>query len=183
MNQLEKSLLKAPIIKRENYNYLIHPLTDGIPYIKPELITEVTDAMANNLPERDSIDSILTIEAMGIPLATALSLKTGIPFTIIRKRAYGLKGEVSVSQTTGYSSANLFINGLTKGDRVVIIDDVVSTGGTLIALVSALKSMEINIVKILIGINKGNLAEIEQKIGMRIHALINIEVNDCVTII
>ena len=114
MNQLEKSFKNAPIVKRENYNYVIHPLTDGIPHITPELLKEVTNAMAKKLP---TCDTILTIEAMGIPLAATLSIKTGIPFTIIRKRSYGLEGEVSVCQTTGYSSANLFINGLKKGDK------------------------------------------------------------------
>ena len=180
MNQLDNSLKTAPIVKRDSYKYVIHPLTDGIPHITPELLNEVTEAMANALP---ACDIILTVEAMGIPLATALSLKTGIPFTIIRKRSYGLSGEVSVRQTTGYSSANLFINGLNKGDRVVIVDDVVSTGGTLVAVVAALKSMGVHVEKILIVINKGNLAQIEQKIGMPIHTLVNIEVNDHVAII
>ena len=136
--------------------------------------------MAKNLP---TCDTILTIEAMGIPLAATLSIKTGIPFTIIRKRSYGLEGEVSVCQTTGYSTANVFINGLKKGDKVVIVDDVVSTGGTLVAVVSALKSMNVLIQKILIMVNKGNLAEIEQKIGMPIHTLVNIEVNDHVILV
>lgn len=179
MKQLEKSLKDAPIVKKGDYNYVIHPLTDGIPHISPELLEEVTDAMAMNFP---ACDNIVTIEAMGIPIAASLSLKTGIPFTIIRKRKYGLLGEVSVRQTTGYSSANLFINGLSKGDRVVIVDDVVSTGGTLIAVVLALKSMGVDIKKIGIAVNKGNIEDIEEKIGMPIHTLVDIDVNDHVTI-
>jgi adenine phosphoribosyltransferase len=180
MNQLKKSLKEAPIVKRDKYSYVIHPLTDGIPNITPKLLNNVIDAMVGQLPP---CDVILTIEAMGIPIATALSLKTGIPFTIIRKRSYGLPGEVPIQQTTGYSSANLFINGLKRGDRVVIVDDVVSTGGTLVAVVKALKLMNVQVKKIIIAINKGNLTDIEQKTGMPIHALVNIEVNDRVTII
>ncbi len=122
------------------------------------------------------------MEAMGIPIATALSLKTGIPFTIIRKRSYGLPGEVSVKQVTGYSSSNLFINGIEKGDEVVIVDDVVSTGGTLVAVVSALKEMGIKIKGIFIAVNKGNLKEIEGKIGMHINTVVDIEVNGKVKI-
>jgi len=179
MKQLEKSLKDAPIIKKGDYNYVIHPLTDGIPNISPELLIEVTNAMAMHFP---ACDNIVTVEAMGIPIAAALSLKTGIPFTIIRKRKYGLPSEVSVRQTTGYSSANLFINGLSKGDRVVIVDDVISTGGTLIAVVLALKSMGVDIKKIGIVINKGNIEDIEQKIGIPIHTLVDIDVNNHVTI-
>ncbi|HDH81604.1 MAG TPA: adenine phosphoribosyltransferase, partial [Thermoplasmatales archaeon] len=101
---------------------------------------------------------------------------------IIRKRSYGLPGEVSVKQVTGYSSSNLFINGIEKGDEVVIVDDVVSTGGTLIAVVSALKEMGVKIKGIFIAVNKGNLKEIEGKIGMHINTVVDIEVNGKVKI-
>jgi adenine phosphoribosyltransferase len=60
----------------------------------------------------NKIDKIVTMEAMGIPLATALSLKLKIPFVIIRKRTYGLPGEIDVEQITGYSKSKLYINGL-----------------------------------------------------------------------
>ena len=49
---------------------------------------------------------------MGIPLATALSIKTGIPFVVVRKRSYGLEGECQVHQQTGYSENELYINGI-----------------------------------------------------------------------
>ena len=64
-----------------------------------------------------------------MPLALMLSLQLGIPFTIIRKREYGLPGEVSIEQVTGYSKSKMYVNGLKKSDRVVIVDDVLSTGG------------------------------------------------------
>ena len=59
---------------------------------------------------------------MGIPLAAALSLKMNIPFIIIRKRSYGLPGEVDVEQITGYSKSKLYINNLKKGDNIIIVD-------------------------------------------------------------
>lgn len=172
MSKIEESLENAPIVKKGDYNYVIHPITDGIPYIEPSLLEEVIERM--DIPK---CDRIVTMEAMGIPIATALSLKTGMPFTIIRKRSYGLEGEVSVNQVTGYSSSNLFINGINKGDEIVIVDDVLSTGGTLIAVVSALKEMGVKIKGIFIAVNKGNLEEIEEKIGMHINTVVDIEVN------
>jgi len=137
------------------------------------------DWIAGKMP---SCNRIVTMEAMGIPIAAALSVKTDIPFTIIRKRSYGLPGEVSVKQVTGYSSSNLFINGIGKGDEIVIVDDVLSTGGTLTAVVSALKSMEVGIKGIFIAVNKGNAGAIQEKIGMNINTLVDIEVNGKVRI-
>jgi len=166
-------LEKSPIINKNGYSYVIHPITDGIPYIEPDLLEEIVDEIAKKMPK---VDKIVTMEAMGIPIATALSLKTGIPFNIIRKRKYGLDGEIEVKQKTGYSESNLYINGLKEGESIIIVDDVVSTGGTLKAVVEALKNF-VNIKGIFIAIGKGNKEEIERQIGMEINTMVNIRVN------
>ncbi len=180
MKELLKSLEQAPIIRKGDYKYVIHPLTDGIPQITSALLQEVTDAIAQDIPD---CTKIVTIEAMGIPIATALSLRTGIPFTIIRKRRYGLPDEREVRQKTGYSETTLYINGLSKDDRVVIVDDVLSTGGTLIAVIDTLKAMNVVVAGIFIVINKGNRAAVERRIGQKIKTLVDITVNDEVTVL
>jgi adenine phosphoribosyltransferase len=180
MEKLIDSLKKAPIVKKGNYNYIVHPITDGIPYIEPSLLNEVVEEIAKRMP---SCRRIVTMEAMGIPIASLLSIKTGVPFTIIRKRKYGLPGEIEVVQKTGYGEAKLYINGIEKGDEIVIVDDVISTGGTLIAVVETLKEMGVVIKGIFIAINKGRKEEIEKKIGMKINTLVNIAVDDEVKIL
>lgn len=125
------------------------------------------------------IDKIVTIEAMGIPLATTLSLNMNIPFTIIRKRKYDFPDEVSVEQATGYSNSKLYINGLKKGDKIVIVDDMLSTGGTLRAVLTALKKMGVVIKGVFIAVNKGNVAkEIMDESNVSITTLVNIDVID-----
>lgn len=163
MSLLKKSIEEAPVIKKGEYNYVVHPLTDGIPEIKPELLNEVVTEMEKHVTANQPIDRIVTVEAMGIPLAAALSLRTGIPFTIIRKREYGLPGEVSVQQVTGYSKSTLFINGVNKGNRIVIVDDVLSTGGTLKAVLQSFKEIGVVVKAVIIAINKGEIAEQIQK--------------------
>lgn len=178
--KLIESLKKAPIIKKNGYRYVVHPITDGIPYIEPDLLNEIVNEILKEMPE---CNRIVTIEAMGIPIATALSMKTNIPFTIIRKRKYGLPLEREIIQKTGYSEKKLYINGLQEGENVIIVDDVLSTGGTLTALVKALKEMGINIRGIFIAINKGDKEKIEKEIGIKIKTIVNIEVNDEIKIL
>ena len=174
---LKASLLESTVVERGDYEYIVNPITDGVPRLDPRVLTEVVDAMAE-IGNFDC-DLILTVEALGIPLATALSLRTGKPFSIVRKKMYGLPGEVNLAQVTGYSKATLFVNGLNPGDRVVIVDDVVSTGGTLWALVDALKKVNVQIVDIIVAIEKTDKkAEIERKIGMQIKTLVKVEVVD-----
>ena len=174
---LKASLLESTVVERGDYEYIVNPITDGVPRLDPRVLTEVVDAMAE-IGNFDC-DLILTVEALGIPLATALSLRTGKPFSIVRKKMYGLPGEVNLAQVTGYSKATLFVNGLNPGDRVLIVDDVVSTGGTLWALVDALKKVNVQIVDIIVAIEKTDKkAEIERKIGMQIKTLVKVEVVD-----
>jgi len=177
LEALKASILDSAVVRRGEYDYMVHPLTDGIPLVEPRILNEVVDAMVE-VGDFDC-DFIVTIEALGIPLATALSLKTGKPFNIVRKKMYGLPGEVNLTQMTGYSKSTLWINGVKAGDRVVIVDDVVSTGGTLWALVEALKKMQVKIVDILVVFEKTDKKhEIERKIGQQIKALVKVEVVD-----
>jgi adenine phosphoribosyltransferase len=75
---------------------------------------------------------------MGIPLAAALCLSSGKPLVIGRKRQYGLPGEVAIDKSTGYSKGEIYLNDIDAGARVLIVDDVVSTGGTLLPILRAL---------------------------------------------
>jgi len=177
LKQLEKSLYEAPIVKKGQYDYVIHPITDGVPYITPELLKEVTDEMKEHIKKCGKFDRIVTMEAMGIPLATSLCLDLGIPFTIIRKRQYGLPGEMSVEQETGYSKSKMYINGLKKGDTVILVDDVLSTGGTLKAVLYVLKEMGVVVKGVFIAVYKGTCREEIVKIyGIPITTIVDIDV-------
>ncbi|MCL7412949.1 MAG: hypoxanthine/guanine phosphoribosyltransferase [ANME-2 cluster archaeon] len=172
---LEESLKAAPIVKRGEYNYFIHPISDGVPYLEPGLLNEVTDRIIEVM--EPDFDKILTIEAMGIHIGTALSLRTGKPLSIIRKRAYGLPSEVKVDQSTGYSKGELFLNGISGDERLVIIDDVISTGGTLKAVWTAVKSVGANIVDTVVVIERGEGALLLQGDGLPVKTLVKIDVD------
>ena len=177
LKHLEKSLYEAPIVKKGEYDYVIHPITDGVPCITPELLREVTDAMKKHIKNCGKFDRIVTMEAMGIPLAASLSLDLGIPFTIIRKRQYGLPGEVSVEQVTGYSKSKMYINGLKKGDTVILVDDVLSTGGTLKAVLYVLKEIGVNVKGVFIAVYKGTCKEqIMKEYNIPITTIVDIDV-------
>ncbi len=137
---LKESVMNAPVVWKEGYPYFVHPLSDGVPRQTSELLSAARDLVAENV-DWDSIDLILGIEAMGIPLAAALCLTSGKPLVIGRKRQYGLPGEVSIDQSTGYSKGEIYLNDIQKGARVLIVDDVVSTGGTLHPILQAVDRM------------------------------------------
>lgn len=175
LEALKASLAESPVVKRGDYDYIVNPITDGIPRVEPQILKEICDAMIE-IGNFDC-DMIMTVEALGLPIATALSLRLGKPFNVVRKRMYGLPGEVNMSRVTGYSKSPLFVNGVKAGDKVVIVDDVVSTGGTLWAISETLNSMGVKVVDIIVVVEKTDRkAEIERKIGMPIKTLVKVEV-------
>jgi len=177
LDRLVESLETCPMVKRGEYNYFIHPITDGVPIVDPALLRDVAAAMVKVM-DLNNVDKIVVVEAMGIHIGSVLSTMTDIPMTVMRKREYKLPFEVPVHQTTGYSKGELYLNGVYKGDRVVIIDDVVSTGGTMKALLKALEIAGADVVDVCIAIQRG-----EPDIGRPYKSLVKIEVDDRVHVI
>jgi adenine phosphoribosyltransferase len=96
----------------------------------------------------------------------------------VRKREYRLPGEIVIDQATGYSNGKLYVNGIGQGDRVVIVDDVISTGGTIRALLPALDRAGAEVVDICFAIQRGS-----PSIGRPYKSLVRIEVMDRVHIV
>jgi adenine phosphoribosyltransferase len=177
LERLRASLAECPVVRFGGYEYFVHPITDGIPLGRPEVLAEVVEEIAR-VGDWDC-DKITTAESMGFPLAAAVSLRVGKPYVFLRKRQYGLPGEVSVAQTTGYGKANLFINNIHAGDRVVFVDDVISTGGTLRAIVQALRGIGARLTDVVIVFEKTREKErFERELGLRIKTLMKVDVVD-----
>lgn len=103
--------------------------------------TELVQSCARALAERLKVtayDVLVTAETKSIPLAYALSLETQKPYVILRKSYKPYMGEAlqaeTLSITTGQPQT-LYLDEkdrqLVKGKRVIIMDDVISTGSTL----------------------------------------------------
>lgn len=175
---LRASLENAAVVDFSGYSYFVHPLTDGIPSIEAALLDEVVEEILE-LVDMRTITRIVTVEAMGIPVATALSLASDVPITVIRKRKYGLPGEVEIGQRTGYSKGSLFVNGIEKGEKVLVLDDVISTGGTLAPVLAALREMRVDVRDVVVLIEKGDgRARVEKETGARVKTLVRVDVRD-----
>jgi adenine phosphoribosyltransferase len=102
-----------------------------------ELVQACASALANRLTPTD-YDLLVTAEAKSIPLAHALSVASGKGYIVLRKTYKPYMGETvqadTLSITTG-KPQTLYLDEKDRnrvaGKRVVLLDDVVSTGSTL----------------------------------------------------
>lgn len=178
--RLVNSLQDAPVVERGDYDYLVHPLTDGVPRVEPGLLEEAAEGLHRLIQpqlEAGPVDLFVTAEAMGLPLVAALAARTGIPYAIARKRPYGLAGEIPLDQITGYSQTRLHLNGVGHGDRVIIIDDLVSTGGTLRALKAGLDQAGAQLLGVVACVSKQlDLEPLAQELGCPVSALATVQI-------
>ncbi len=177
MDQLKASLLEAPIIEKNGYHYFVHPISDGVPKLDPGLLREIVIRIIRKA-ELERVDRIVTPAAMGIHISTAVSLMTDIPLTVIRKREYGLEGEVAIAQQTGYSENQMYINDVHEGERVLVLDDVLSTGGTLASVLEALDEIGAEVVDAVAVIKKVGGENKVEDAGYHVKTLINVDVVD-----
>lgn len=102
-----------------------------------ELVQACAKALAEKLTGVE-YDVLVTAEAKSIPIAYALAVETEKPYVVLRKTYKPYMGDSiqceTLSITTG-KPQTLFLDekdrNLVNGKRVVIVDDVISTGSTL----------------------------------------------------
>jgi len=101
-----------------------------------ELIQASAKALVPLLPANGEV--LVAAEAKSIPLAHALSVESGLPYVVLRKSYKSYMGDAlsaeTLSITTG-TPQTLYLDGrdrpLVQGHRVILVDDVISTGSTL----------------------------------------------------
>lgn len=103
-----------------------------------EITVESAKALLEKAPE---FDVILTAECKGIPLAYEMARQSGKPYVVARKSVKLYMQDVvsvAVKSITTAQEQTLHLDGikagLLSGKRVLIVDDVISTGESLMAL-------------------------------------------------
>lgn len=108
---------------------------------RPEILREIAKQMAPLIPVGTEV--LAGLEMGGIPIATALSLETGIPCVFVRKEA---KSYGTCQFAEGYDI---------KDKKVCVIEDVVTTGGQVVISTGDLRSLGAQIDTVLCVIHRG----------------------------
>jgi orotate phosphoribosyltransferase len=93
----------------------------------PAILSAIADALAFLIPP--GIDGLAGLELGGVPLATALSLRTGLPARFVRKSA------------KDYGTCRLAEGGEIADRRLLIVEDVVTSGGQVLASCKELRKL------------------------------------------
>ena len=83
---------------------------------EPDLLRDLANALSERLP--DGVKRLAGVELGAVPLVVATALATGLPYVIVRKSA----------KEHGSSAGREIEGNLERGERVALIEDVVTTG-------------------------------------------------------
>ena len=115
----------------------------------PKLFRLAVDTLADRHKGKN-LKAVVGIDARGFIFAGAVAYKLGIGFIPVRKKGKLPWKTVVTSYTLEYGSetSEMHIDALAKGDNVVIVDDLLATGGTAMAAATLVKNLGGNIVEI-----------------------------------
>lgn len=158
----------------------VNELTDQQPALRPEVLREAV----NRLVELGEFhgDKLLTEEDKGAVLAGSVALQVDKPLAVARWYPYGLgaTGGVRVSMRSEYREGDLYLNGIEPGDHITIIEDTISSGGTILALIEAVRGAGAEVTEVLAVVEKLDYSGVDRvykATGIRVKTALGIRIN------
>lgn len=165
----------APIKGRQ---FIINPLTEQIPATSARLLDEAARRLIQ-IGHFDRASKIVGEEDKGGILVAATALLSGLPFGMARWYPSGLKGQIEINFDSEYVDGKLYLNGVEQDDRVIIVDDLISTGGTMVALIKAIRQVGAQIVDIVCVAEKveySGAAKVKAETGLEVKSILKVSV-------
>ena len=164
--------------KNEYYCFKIYSFGERGTFIEKNLIHEITDNLAESVRECfNNFDYIVSPEPGGHTWGMLVSYKLNIPVNILRlaTEQFG-ESDISIRRDTAYNYNYLCFDSFCKGDKVIIIDDIISSGSTIRAIIRQLLSMELEVAGVQVILVKGNhYKEIERQFNISVQFLAHVE--------
>ena len=130
---------------------------------EPEILSTISKIITEKIKD-DNIDKIAGPALGAVPIATAVSLESNIPLLMIRK------------QKKGYGTSKLIEGELNEGDNVIVVEDVSTTGKSIIKAINAIKDNGGNVVKAFVVVDrKEGAIESFEELNLTLEPIISID--------
>lgn len=113
----------------------------------PDVFNKIIDKMYNYYKNKN-IDGIIAVESRGFLFASPLSLKLNVPLLLARKKGKLPGRTLSIEYSLEYGKEIIEIHeeDLNRVNNILIVDDLIATGGTLEAIAKIVEKTNCNVV-------------------------------------
>ncbi|MBB6635993.1 phosphoribosyltransferase [Cohnella thailandensis] len=177
--QLDRSIRDARSVRimktpTTAYDFKLYPFGERGTYIAPELMAEIADSLAESARQHfGEYDYIVSPEPGGHTWGILAAYKLGKPMNILRLSTELYEEyEVRIKRETAYNENYLYFDGFKKGDRILLVDDVISSGATIRCIAAQFLEMGVEMAGIQAIIAKGeHYRKLETDLGVPVRCL------------
>uniref|UniRef100_A0A1A7YE20 Adenine phosphoribosyltransferase n=1 Tax=Iconisemion striatum TaxID=60296 RepID=A0A1A7YE20_9TELE len=149
---------------------------DICPILKsPACLTAVMDLLEEHVRNNhQQVDLIVGLDARGFLFGPLLAQRLGVGFVLVRKKGKLPGATVSVAYDLEYGKAEVEVqeDAVTAGQKVLIIDDLLATGGTMHAACELMKQRQAEVLGCVVIIELKDLKGIERLKDQKVFSLI-----------
>lgn len=174
MKEIIKAFHNQKIVKVNGHNYLINPITDHTPDTTYTLLKDVTKELSA-IANFTKANKIVGEEDRGGFVAALMAYEKKKSLGMVKWNPDHLEARIGVDFRNAYTEGKMYLHGCKKGDNVILIEDLIDTGGTIISMVKLLRKHKINILDIICIADKEEYAgieRIEKETGIRPKSLV-----------
>ncbi|SEU17862.1 phosphoribosyltransferase [Paenibacillus sp. NFR01] len=156
------------------YEFKLYPFGERGTYIAPELIFEITGNLADSILEHfPAFDYLVSPEPGGHTWGMLAAYKLMKPMNILRLSTELYDNyEICIKRETAYNENYIYFDGFRAGDRVLLLDDVISSGATIRGIANQFKEMNVELVGVQAILAKGEHYKVlETDIGVPVRVL------------
>lgn len=130
---------------------------------EPEILSTISKLITQKI-DLDDIGKVAGPALGAVPIATAVSLESKLPLLMIRK------------EKKGYGTSKLIEGELNEGDNVIVVEDVSTTGGSLLKAIRAINDNGGNVKRAFVVVDREEGAiETFEKEGITLEPLISVK--------
>jgi adenine phosphoribosyltransferase len=176
MQHIINAFHNCPLIHVKDRNFIVNTLIDQEPATSPELLHDVVTELSK-IADLSQATKVFGEEDRGGFLAALMAYEHNLPLAMVKWNPSGLEGQMCIDFRNAYTDGKMYANGLEQEDKVLLIEDLVDSGGTIISMLKMLQKEKIDVVDVVVVAEKveyNGIEAIKKATGVDVKHLIKV---------
>ncbi len=179
MKEIFKAFNKQPVKWIKNRNYVITPLLDHEPETTYALMNDVVKSLSK-LTNFSKANKVVGEEDRGGYIASLLAYENKKALAMVKWFPVDIKKNIKIKFRNAYTHGNMYLYGVQKGDRVILVEDMIDSGRTIIAMIKLLRKVGAKIIDVIVIAEKeefNGINRIKKETGIDVKFLLRFSSN------